>query len=69
MTNIIAHRGASARMRENTVAAFELAVVLGADGVELQVQLDAPWLSGDDEVLRRPTGEMPAVVVPGSPSE
>jgi two-component system, sensor histidine kinase PdtaS len=35
--------------------------------VELTVQLDAPWLSGDDEVLRRPTGEMPAIVVPGGP--
>jgi two-component system, sensor histidine kinase PdtaS len=34
--------------------------------VELTVQLDAPWLSGDDEVLRRPTGEMPAVVVPAA---
>ncbi len=34
--------------------------------VELQVQLDAPWLSGDDEVLRRPTGQMPAVVVPST---
>lgn len=34
--------------------------------VELQVQLDAPWLSGDDEELRRPTGEMPAVVVPNA---
>jgi two-component sensor histidine kinase len=32
--------------------------------VELHVQLDAPWLSGDDEVLRRPTGQMPAVTVP-----
>ncbi len=32
--------------------------------VELTIQLDAPWLSGDDETLRRPTGEMPAVVVP-----
>jgi two-component system, sensor histidine kinase PdtaS len=36
--------------------------------VALQVQLDAPWLSGDDEILRRPTGEMPAVVVPGATS-
>ncbi len=35
--------------------------------VELAIQLDAPWLSGDDEMLRRPTGEMPAVVVPGGP--
>jgi two-component system, sensor histidine kinase PdtaS len=32
--------------------------------VELSVQLDAPWLSGDDEVLRRPTGQMPAIVIP-----
>ena len=29
--------------------------------VEMTVQLDAPWLSGDDEVLRRPTGQMPVV--------
>jgi len=34
--------------------------------VELEVQLDAPWLSGDDEVLRRPTGQMPAVVIPSA---
>ncbi|MGY6501319.1 MAG: sensor histidine kinase [Acidimicrobiales bacterium] len=34
--------------------------------VEIAVQLDAPWLSGDDEILRRPTGEMPAVTVPPS---
>ncbi|HSL56979.1 MAG TPA: sensor histidine kinase [Acidimicrobiales bacterium] len=31
--------------------------------VELVVHLDAPWLSGDDEVLRRPTGEVPVVTV------
>ena len=35
--------------------------------VEVTVRLDGPWLSGDDEVLRRPTGEMPAVVVPSAP--
>ncbi|QGG94549.1 sensor histidine kinase [Actinomarinicola tropica] len=34
--------------------------------IELTVQLDAPWLSGDDETVRRPTGQMPAVRV-GSP--
>lgn len=38
MTDIIAHRGASARIRENTVAAFELAVALGSDGIELDVR-------------------------------
>ncbi len=32
--------------------------------VTLRVQLDAPWLSGDDEVVRRPTGQMPAVTIP-----
>jgi two-component sensor histidine kinase len=32
--------------------------------VELVVELGRPWLSGDDEVLRRPTGEMPVVTLP-----
>ncbi|MBK5224579.1 MAG: sensor histidine kinase [Acidimicrobiia bacterium] len=32
--------------------------------IEMGVQLDAPWLSGDDEELRRPTGQMPVVQVP-----
>lgn len=41
MTMVIAHRGASARERENTVAAFELAVQLGADAVELDVRRTA----------------------------
>ncbi len=36
---IIGHRGASAYAPENTLAAFELAADLGADGVELDVQL------------------------------
>ena len=36
---IIAHRGASAHAPENTLAAFELAIEQGADGVELDVQL------------------------------
>jgi glycerophosphoryl diester phosphodiesterase len=35
---IIAHRGASARERENTLAAFRLAADLGADWVELDVR-------------------------------
>ena len=34
-----AHRGASARAPENTLAAFELAAELGADGIEFDVQL------------------------------
>lgn len=37
----IAHRGASRALPENTLAAFELAVAQGADGIELDVQLTA----------------------------
>lgn len=36
---IFAHRGASAYAPENTMAAFELAMKQGADGIELDVQL------------------------------
>jgi glycerophosphoryl diester phosphodiesterase len=35
---IYAHRGARAQERENTVAAFSLAIAQGADGVELDVR-------------------------------
>ena len=38
---VIAHRGASAHAPENTLAAFMLALQQGADGVELDVQLNA----------------------------
>lgn len=38
MPAIIAHRGASRAERENTVAAFRMAVALGADGIELDVR-------------------------------
>lgn len=38
---IYAHRGASRHEPENTVAAFRAAVAMGADGVELDVRLDA----------------------------
>src|SRR5689334_8385953 len=38
---VIAHRGASADAPENTLAAFELAIVQGADFVELDVQASA----------------------------
>ena len=38
VTLVIAHRGASAAAPENTIAAFELAVALGADGIELDVR-------------------------------
>ena len=38
---IFAHRGASAHAPENTLAAFELALELQADGIELDVKLSA----------------------------
>lgn len=40
-TLVWAHRGASAYAPENTLAAFEKAVEMKADGVELDVQLSA----------------------------
>jgi glycerophosphoryl diester phosphodiesterase len=41
MTQVIAHRGASAYAPENTLAAFELAARQGADMIELDVQRSA----------------------------
>lgn len=41
MTNVIGHRGASASAQENTLSAFWLAEVMGADGVELDVRRTA----------------------------
>jgi len=41
MTRVFAHRGASGYAPENTLAAFRLARELGADGVELDVQMTA----------------------------
>jgi len=38
---VIAHRGASAFAPENTLAAFKLAIALGADGIELDAQLSS----------------------------
>lgn len=41
MTDVIAHRGASQLAQENTLEAFELAVQVGADAVELDVRRTA----------------------------
>jgi glycerophosphoryl diester phosphodiesterase len=49
---IFAHRGASAHAPENTVAAFELALEQGADGIELDVKLSA---DGEVVVIHDPT--------------
>lgn len=54
---IIAHRGASARAPENTLAAFAAAIALGADGIELDVQMtrDGQVVVIHDETVGRTT--------------
>ncbi|MBI3914735.1 MAG: glycerophosphodiester phosphodiesterase [Chloroflexi bacterium] len=56
---IIAHRGASASAPENTLAAFQRAFQLGADGIELDVTLTkdgVPVVIHDDTVDRTSNG-------------
>jgi len=56
---ILAHRGASAVAPENTIAAFRRAHELGADGIELDVQLTRdkiPVVIHDDTVERTTNG-------------
>ncbi|QZA33482.1 glycerophosphodiester phosphodiesterase family protein [Hydrogenibacillus sp. N12] len=54
---IWAHRGASAVAPENTLAAFQAALLAGADGIELDVQLtrDGVVVVIHDETLERTT--------------
>ena len=54
----IAHRGASAEAPENTLAAFRRALALGADGIELDVQVtrDGEAVVFHDATLARLTG-------------
>jgi glycerophosphoryl diester phosphodiesterase len=54
VTLVIAHRGASAAEPENTVAAFERAVALGADGIELDVRRTA-----DDRLVIQHDARLP----------
>jgi glycerophosphoryl diester phosphodiesterase len=56
---IIAHRGASAEAPENTLAAFQRALALHADGLELDVQItrDGVAVVFHDPGLRRLTGK------------
>ena len=52
---VIAHRGASASAPENTAASVRLAVRMGADGVECDVQLSkdgVPVVFHDDDLAR-----------------
>lgn len=55
MTKIFAHRGASGYAPENTLAAFEMAMEQGADGIELDVQLtkDGQVVVLHDETIDR----------------
>lgn len=54
---VIAHRGASAYCPENTLASFERAIAMGADMVELDVQLtsDGEVVAFHDEKITRCT--------------
>lgn len=63
MTAIWAHRGASAYAPENTLPAFALAAEMGADGIELDVQLsaDGEVVVIHDETLDRTTNATGAV--------
>ncbi len=56
---IFAHRGACAHAPENTLAAFELALAQGADGIELDVKLSADGhvVVIHDAMVDRTTGE------------
>ncbi|NLM76979.1 MAG: glycerophosphodiester phosphodiesterase [Ruminococcaceae bacterium] len=58
-TKIWAHRGASVAAPENTLAAFDLAVQQGADGIELDVHFSADGVVvvTHDETCLRVTGE------------
>ncbi|HEX9075950.1 MAG TPA: glycerophosphodiester phosphodiesterase family protein, partial [Anaerolineae bacterium] len=59
-TLIIAHRGASNWAPENTLAAFQRACALGADGIELDVTLTrdgVPVVIHDDTVDRTTNGK------------
>lgn len=55
MTRIFGHRGASGYAPENTIEAFQLAVEMGADGVELDVQMtrDGELVVAHDETIDR----------------
>ncbi|ALE07006.1 hypothetical protein AL755_18640 [Arthrobacter sp. ERGS1:01] len=59
---IYAHRGVSAHLPENTLAAFSKALELGIDGIELDVYLSAdrvPVVIHDDTVDRTTNGTGP----------
>ena len=54
---VIAHRGFSGAVPENTLAAFRRAIEIGSDGIELDIQLsrDAKVMVRHDETLKKTT--------------
>jgi glycerophosphoryl diester phosphodiesterase len=58
---VIAHRGASAELPENTLAAFERAIELGADFVELDVHAARDGALVVTHDRPRPGGEYPTL--------
>jgi glycerophosphoryl diester phosphodiesterase len=62
-----AHRGASAHARENTLAAFRLALSMGANGIETDVWMtadDVPVLHHGGSIRRRPIGQIRVADLP-----
>lgn len=57
---VYAHRGASAELPENTMPAFERAVAIGVDALEMDVQLtrDGHLIVMHDDVCSRVTGAL-----------
>jgi len=63
---VVAHRGASAELPENTLVAFERAVACGADAVEFDVRLTAdgvPVVLHDADLVRTTDGAGPVARV------
>ncbi len=58
---VIAHRGASAERPENTLPAFERAIELGADFVELDVHADSAGRLVVTHGRPRPRGDYPTL--------
>jgi len=65
---VLAHRGASGYMPEHTLAGYELAVKLGADYIEpdLQLSKDGVLVAMHDDTLTRTTDAQ--TLFPGRPS-
>ena len=58
MTDVIAHRGASRLAHENTVAAFRMAVAVGAQGIELDARRTADGIVVVHHDARLPDGRV-----------